>query len=767
MSDDRWRVLALTAGVVLGLVSLWCLPPRPPADPDPAAPLSREAPGVQPLANPPVLLPGHSGIPNGIPNPCATPTIETVASGAWTAPATWNLKRVPQAGDRIYIRPGHTIGYTPVSDLRYPCLNIDGTLQFNTTASTRLRVDTLIVLDQGALEIGTPAMPVLATATAELYLGGQAFNPTADPEQFWGGLIGIGRVTMHGHPLTPTFVGLTTEVLTGNGSLPTISPVSWRAGDELVVPDTRALLPSQRFTAYVSWSERPRVASVTGTTVVLDRQLTRDHRSWRDGGGAERHTPWVANLTRNVRILSDNPAVTRAHTLFTHRAVVDLRYVEVRGLGRTTLATLGASNLAGRYPLHIHHLMGPVNPANTGYQYTLIGNAIVDSLKWPLTIHNSHYGLIRDNVVAYGDGWGYGTEDGNESYNEFVHNFGTDIVGNVDARQQDGRTGDCMWFMGFNHIVTDNVMMNCHGSLQSVSAGSGYSFNAFPADHGATGNQRIPTARGLDTALAGNFVIQNRQCHAINRFERNLMMGGALGLTVWNLGIDGYAGNQTFVPTCPNQPVSTIRDFVAVNTWSGGFFGYPAYRMVFDGYLARSIPGALFGCGFWGDDYKLRDITIRNADVQGFPDCGIEVGEGTEGTLRIENYTGRNAGSNLRIWRFNTPGTGATVRQRILTVVNLRASAWPGSNPLSIEKVWSGTNQTNVNTLDQSDIYQYQGVVSDNFRLYFVQQGTQHIQGAQAPCQTQRPGIGGIACVIPPLATPGAPRVPVGARLLL
>ena len=48
------------------------------------------------------------------------------------------------------------------------------------------------------------------------------------------------------------------------------------------------------------------------------------------------------------------------------------------------------TNQFGRYPLHIHHLMGPVNTANSGYQFRPVSNAAVDGRKWPLTLHNSH-----------------------------------------------------------------------------------------------------------------------------------------------------------------------------------------------------------------------------------------------------------------------------------------------------------------------------------------------------------------------------------------
>ena len=202
---------------------------------------------VSPLAAQPVLLFGHSGIPNGIPNPCATPTISSVQSGRWDQPSTWSGNRVPQGGDRVMVAAGTSVQYTTVTDVKPTCVNIDGALRFSTTTSTRLRVGTLIVLENGTLEIGTPAQPVAAGATAELFLAGLPFD-AADPEQFWGGLIAIGRVTMHGAPLGQTFARLAAEPTSGQNTVTLAAPVAgWRVGDEIVVPDTRSLTDNERF----------------------------------------------------------------------------------------------------------------------------------------------------------------------------------------------------------------------------------------------------------------------------------------------------------------------------------------------------------------------------------------------------------------------------------------------------------------------------------------------------------------------------------------
>ena len=53
-----------------------------------------------------------------------------------------------------------------------------------------------------------------------------------------------------------------------------------------------------------------------------------------------------------------------------------------------------------------------------------------DSLKWPIAVHGSHYGLIKQNVVsaeAELSGAGIAVEDGTETENLFEENFVANI----------------------------------------------------------------------------------------------------------------------------------------------------------------------------------------------------------------------------------------------------------------------------------------------------------------------------------------------------
>ena len=135
-------------------------------------------------------------------------------------------------------------------------------------------------------------------------------------------------------------------------------------------------------------------------------------------------------------VRSQNPQGTRGHVLLTDRAEVDIRYVAFKDLGRTMIAPLDSTTLdagghathiganqIGRYSLHLHHLFGPANPPPNSYQFILIGNAIDGGTKWGITIHNTHYGLVQDNVVYNAAGAGIMTEDGSETANVIQNNF--------------------------------------------------------------------------------------------------------------------------------------------------------------------------------------------------------------------------------------------------------------------------------------------------------------------------------------------------------
>jgi len=214
---------------------------------------------------------------------------------------------------------------------------------------------------------------------------------------------------MHGAVKTPTFVRLAQEPLAGQTTLTLEQPVAaWSAGDHIVIPDTRQLRENERGDNYKSQDEKLVIASIAGDRITLTSALRYDHKGAHNPDGKLEFLPHVGNLSRNVVVRSENPAGDRGHMIFMSRSDVDLRYVEVREMGRTKMGVLDntefddqgrtvklGKNQIGRYAIHFHHYFGPRQTPSNGYQFTLVGNSVDGAPKWGVTVHNSHYGLSR------------------------------------------------------------------------------------------------------------------------------------------------------------------------------------------------------------------------------------------------------------------------------------------------------------------------------------------------------------------------------------
>ena len=689
-----------------------------------------------------------------IPNFAQQPTIQSTQRGSWSSPATWTPARLPQAGDVVLIQ--HAVTYDSLTgDTATLGIAAGGTLTFHPDRATKLQVGTLLVMPGGTLEVGTPATPIAAQVTAELIIKNQPLALTNDgvgvydPEQYGTGLLVVdGTLQLHGAAKTPTFGRLGTEPKAGDTTLTLVQPVSgWQVGDRLSLPDTRHLSQGGRevWGDYVPQWEELSIAAIAGQVITLSGPLRFDHVGARNADGLVEFLPHVANLSRNVKIRSETPTGTRGHILVTHKAALDMRYTELRSLGRTTNAALNnATNHIGRYALHLHHLVGPANPQNTGYQFQLIGNAIADSTKWPIAVHDSHYGLIQGNVVYKGTGAGVVTEEGNESYNEFVENFVMAIQGDVNPRDNDGRDGSVFWFSGFNHSIRNNVAANGVGTHQGIVSGAGYNFWCPAA---STANTRIPLYRGADlvNGLEGrDYRRVNMQLTPIREFAGNEAYGAmATGLTIWHLGTDGYVSH-------PSMGETIIRDFTGWHLWEEAFWAYPINRVTFDGFVVRGASRAFggfdYGAAWQSGDYWAENVIIRRADIQGMQN-GICCSINTPGTFTIENSYFRTYHDAISIHTLATPGTGAFTPPRKTVIRNTIFEAWPGQPLRSITMDWD-TSKGNTNTTQKDEvyIYAYQGNPTDNFRMYYTEQATQNIAGGRAPCTATRPEIDGLVC---------------------
>jgi hypothetical protein len=563
-------------------------------------------------------------LPHGVPRLCAAPTITAVRNDAWSAPTTWSPARVPQAGDQVSVPTSVT--YDANSPASLVCIEVTGTLAFKPDTSTALTVGTLQVMPQGTLTIGTAQAPV--TAKAELVIANRPLNTATDPEQYGVGLVAFGTVKMHGAIKSPTFARVSVAPLTGQPAFQLAqAPSGWQPGDRVVIPDTRQLTYQERQAYSPQWEERT-VAGVSGSTIHIASALQFNHQ------GTAGFLPHLANLTRNVTVRSESPTGTRGHTIFIDRADVDIRYVAFRDLGRTTEQPLDSTdashigtNQIGRYPVHFHHLAGPANAVGRP-QFVLEGNVIERSRKWPIAIHNSHFGLVRGNIAYDWTGAAFVTEDGSETQNVIERNFA--LVGRgIGGRQGEGREGIGFWFRGTDNYVRDNVA----ASIRSTDGGvdSAYGFKFYPY---FLGNVTVPTG-------PGSLLTNQRDGNAtpVREFARNEVYGATeSGVTFWWVGT---WGDQ---PKAVGE--SVFKDTTIWNVYNKGVFVYESNRITFDGLTIRGA--TTDGMGIEFSDYYARDFTLRRGDIRERI-VGINGSPNTDGTtIRVEDTRFENH-ANIQI----------------------------------------------------------------------------------------------------------------------
>ena len=122
------------------------------------------------------------------------------------------------------------------------------------------------------------------------------------------------------------------------------------------------------------------------------------------------------------------------------------------------------------------------------------------------------------------------------------------------------------------------------------------------------------------------------------------------------------------------------------------------------------------------------------------------------------NYNGFLCGTEDGSKSYNVFDQNFAVRS------NGSGGAWPGSTLNTIGMFWDPTHPSSTNTTQRDElfVYDYQGQVGNNFRVYYLEQATQNIAGGPGPCNdtVTRPEIRGITCPIGGGATvPAAPSV--------
>jgi hypothetical protein len=690
-----------------------------------------------------------NAVGGGVPYFCAAPTVSAARNGRWSDPATWSTNKVPGADAKVLIAAGRDVVYDVEADATLRCIELHGRLAFSTDVNTRMRIVNLTVMEQGALEVGTPDRPVAAHVRAGILIADEPFDVRIDPAQVGNGIVGLGRVTMHGAAKTPTFARLGDDARSGQTRLRLEQPASgWAVGDRLVVPDTRQLREHERGRDFQSRDEQLEIVAIDGDAVTLNRALAYDHPGGGEAGGGRKLLPHVGNISRNVVIASERAEGTRGHMMFLERANVDLRYVEVRDMGRTEMGVLDSTtfdsgrllrvgtNQIGRYAIHFHHTFGPKVTPRNGYQFTLIGNAVVGAAKWGVTVHNSHYGLIQDNVVYGARGAAIVTEDGTESYNVFDHNFAVRAHGSSDmaprsgyggAGPDPGAEGSGFWFSGPNNYIRNNVAANADVFGFSLA--------------GSVGTVRIPAAKGADTRSAAESAPLNTATAPVLEFSNNEAYGAL------QIGLD-----------CSWNGV--LSNFVVWNATRHGIVGTPTDRLVIEGLVARGEAAALANhlenpTGVWLGNYAAKQIVVRNADIEGLR-TGIASpffardhptqGARDHGSVLIEDSRFKNYFGVVVATAYTAHASGEQpLKQAVVRGSTFEpltgVPASPSSPPAAISMNYRMA-PGDAEPREPIVVYDFNKKPGDTFKVYYSLGAPSTV----APCQESRSDIAGWTC---------------------
>jgi hypothetical protein len=386
----------------------------------------------------------------------AEEVIRSTQSGPWSAPDTWQGRRVPGHGAKVLIASGHTVQYDVASDHVVRAINIAGTLSFARDRATRLNVGLLKIeasdtyseegFDCGhfsgdiddskprpALEVGTLQEPIPAEHSAVIRLH---YVPGLDKQSCPAIVCCGGRMDFHGAPLNRTWVKLGATAKANAGSVELAERVTgWRVGDRILITATRGDHGGDLET------EERTLTAIDGVHLALDRPLQYDHR----GEGELRGE--VANLSRNVVVESADPEGERGHTMYHRGSAGSISYAEFRHLGK--------KNVLGRYSLH-YHLVG-----NTMRGSSVVGASIWDSHNRWVTIHGTNYLLVRDCVGYQSIGHGFFMEDGTEVFNVLDRNLAVQALEGKRLPNQvlpfDQNEGAGFWWANSLNTFTRNV----------------------------------------------------------------------------------------------------------------------------------------------------------------------------------------------------------------------------------------------------------------------------------------------------------------------
>jgi hypothetical protein len=377
------------------------------------------------------------------------PNTRSIRDGDWSAAETWSLNRLPKANEVVHIE--HAVTISDRGNAAQISIRAGGSLTMRD--GTNLRVSTLQVLPGGGLFGGT----------IEKGLQGKLIfkpGPLLDGTSLGCGLVVEGTCKLFGRLISDRRPRIARPPKVGDKFIALKDPPrGWQAGDRFLLPDTewRAYMADQQVEPYAAKHQFRVVNEVTQEGLHFEEPLTHSNTYPDEADGSKKYMGRIANLTTSFDIVSEAPDGVRGHTVYSGNADVTLDGIGFRDLGRTHGGPIDpVVNPIGRYPVHFHHCMGPIDDAArpSGHQFVMQNCVVERSRKWPVTIHDamSSWGVVSDNVIWDAEFDGIATENGSEYQTRIERNF----IGNI-------RNGSCIWHRSRLCPTNDNY---CHGAME-------------------------------------------------------------------------------------------------------------------------------------------------------------------------------------------------------------------------------------------------------------------------------------------------------------
>jgi hypothetical protein len=274
-------------------------------------------------------------------------------TGLWSTAANWFPTGVPGVGDKVIIGEGVSVTYDANDTTNLVTwIRVDGNLVWDDNSNTGLHVDTIVNTRTGYLCVGNTSVTISSNVTALIKLNASgAINIASDPAFVGRGILSSGRIDMCGTAKTPFVKCVNQNNAAGITSILVENPTGWLVGDTIVISgdvnNGYAWAGSGLYTRDYGKEDQRTILTIStsaNTQISFSTPTTYRHSGYRSD-----HRCYVANLTRNVRVYSENVSSTythRAHTMFMHDNRVNVRYVDFQNLGRTDKGVLfdGPSN---------------------------------------------------------------------------------------------------------------------------------------------------------------------------------------------------------------------------------------------------------------------------------------------------------------------------------------------------------------------------------------------------------------------------------------